>query len=84
MNERAKALSALAKVARGATVLLGIAAIVLGIIFKGQNVAYMVGLAFALAKRFPLGTLQRVPISQPSYSQCSGGASPQMEQLQVC
>jgi cation/acetate symporter len=36
-------------VARTATVLLGILAIVLGIIFKGQNVAYMVGLAFAIA-----------------------------------
>jgi cation/acetate symporter len=37
------------RVARAATLLLGIVAIVLGIIFKGQNVAYMVGLAFAIA-----------------------------------
>ncbi len=37
------------KVARGATILLGMVAIILGIIFKGQNVAYMVGLAFAIA-----------------------------------
>jgi cation/acetate symporter len=37
------------KVARGATVLLGAIAIALGIIFKGENVAYMVGLAFAIA-----------------------------------
>lgn len=37
------------KVARGATMLLGLIAIVLGILFKGQNVAYMVGLAFAIA-----------------------------------
>ncbi len=37
------------KVARGATLLLGIVAIILGIVFKGQNVAYMVGLAFAIA-----------------------------------
>jgi cation/acetate symporter len=37
------------RVARGATVLLGMLAIVLGIAFKGQNVAYMVGLAFAIA-----------------------------------
>ena len=37
------------KVARGATLLLGSVAIILGIIFKGQNVAYMVGLAFAIA-----------------------------------
>jgi cation/acetate symporter len=37
------------RVARGATVVLGVLAIVLGIIFKGQNVAYMVGLAFAIA-----------------------------------
>lgn len=37
------------KVARGATVLLSVVAIILGIIFKGQNVAYMVGLAFAIA-----------------------------------
>lgn len=37
------------KVARGATVFLGAIAIALGIIFKGENVAYMVGLAFAIA-----------------------------------
>ena len=37
------------RVARGATVLLGIVAVVLGITFKGQNVAYMVSLAFAIA-----------------------------------
>ena len=37
------------RVARGSTVLLGLIAIVLGIAFKGQNVAYMVGLAFAIA-----------------------------------
>jgi cation/acetate symporter len=37
------------KVARGATILLGLLSIVLGIAFKGQNVAYMVGLAFAIA-----------------------------------
>ena len=36
-------------VARAATLLLGVVAIVLGIAFKGQNVAYMVGLAFAIA-----------------------------------
>jgi cation/acetate symporter len=37
------------RVARVSTVLLGILSIVLGIAFKGQNVAYMVGLAFAIA-----------------------------------
>jgi cation/acetate symporter len=37
------------KVARGATVVLGVAAILLGIAFKGQNVAFMVSLAFAIA-----------------------------------
>jgi cation/acetate symporter len=37
------------KVARAATMVLGIVAIILGIVFKGQNVAYMVGLAFAIA-----------------------------------
>src|SRR4051812_14504707 len=37
------------KVARGATVLLGVAAMLLGITFKGQNVAFMVSLAFAIA-----------------------------------
>lgn len=37
------------KVARMATVFVGILAILLGIIFKGQNVAFMVGLAFAIA-----------------------------------
>jgi cation/acetate symporter len=37
------------RVARGATLAFGVAAIVLGIVFKGQNVAFMVGLAFAVA-----------------------------------
>lgn len=37
------------RVAKIATLLLGILAIVLGIAFKGQNVAFMVGLAFAVA-----------------------------------
>jgi len=36
-------------VARAATVFLALFAIILGILFKGQNVAYMVGLAFAIA-----------------------------------
>jgi cation/acetate symporter len=36
-------------VARVATILLAVLSIVLGITFKGQNVAYMVGLAFAIA-----------------------------------
>ncbi|HET6277558.1 MAG TPA: cation acetate symporter, partial [Candidatus Polarisedimenticolia bacterium] len=37
------------RVARIATVLLGVLSILLGIAFKGQNVAFMVGLAFAIA-----------------------------------
>jgi cation/acetate symporter len=37
------------RVARASTIVLGLLAIVLGIAFKGQNVAYMVGLAFAIA-----------------------------------
>jgi len=37
------------KVARVATVFLALVAIALGIVFKGQNVAFMVGLAFAIA-----------------------------------
>jgi cation/acetate symporter len=37
------------KVAKVATVGLGICAVLLGILFKGQNVAFMVGLAFAVA-----------------------------------
>lgn len=37
------------RVARGATVLLAVVAILLGIVFKGQNVAFMVSLAFAIA-----------------------------------
>jgi len=37
------------RVARAATVLFGIIAVLLGILFKGQNVAFMVGLAFAVA-----------------------------------
>jgi cation/acetate symporter len=36
-------------VARVATLFLGILAVVLGVVFKGQNVAFMVGLAFAIA-----------------------------------
>jgi cation/acetate symporter len=36
-------------VARLATILLAVLSIVLGVTFKGQNVAYMVGLAFAIA-----------------------------------
>ena len=37
------------RVARWATVVFGIVGVLLGIVFKGQNVAYMVGLAFAIA-----------------------------------
>jgi len=44
------------RVSRMATIALGIAAIFLGIIFEQQNVAYMVGLAFAIAAsvNFPI------------------------------
>jgi cation/acetate symporter len=37
------------RVARWSTVIFGAAAILLGMLFKGQNVAFMVGLAFAIA-----------------------------------
>src|SRR5437773_9575371 len=37
------------KVARAATVVLGVAAVLLGITFKGQNVAFMLSIAFAIA-----------------------------------
>ena len=37
------------RVARLATVAFGLIAVLLGILFKGQNVAFMVGLAFAVA-----------------------------------
>jgi cation/acetate symporter len=37
------------RVARIATIVLGIVAILLGLAFRGQNVAFMVGLAFAIA-----------------------------------
>jgi cation/acetate symporter len=37
------------RVARWATVVFGVLAVLLGIVFKGQNVAFMVGLAFAIA-----------------------------------
>jgi len=37
------------RVARVATFVLGVVAVLLGIAFKGQNVAFMVGLAFAIA-----------------------------------
>jgi cation/acetate symporter len=36
-------------VARIATIVFGVLAVLLGIVFKGQNVAFMVGLAFAIA-----------------------------------
>ncbi|MBK8177111.1 MAG: cation/acetate symporter ActP [Rhodospirillales bacterium] len=37
------------KVARAASIILGVCAVLLGIAFKGQNVAYMVGLTFSIA-----------------------------------
>lgn len=37
------------KVAKTATISLGVLSVILGLIFKGQNVAFMVGLAFAIA-----------------------------------
>jgi cation/acetate symporter len=37
------------RVARAATLVLGLVAILLGIVFKGQNVAFMVSLAFGIA-----------------------------------
>ena len=37
------------KTAKAATVVFGLAAVILGISFKGQNVAFMVGLAFSIA-----------------------------------
>jgi cation/acetate symporter len=37
------------RVARVATIVLGVVAVLLGIVFKGQNVAFMVSLAFAIA-----------------------------------
>jgi cation/acetate symporter len=37
------------KVAKMATVIFGACAVLLGILFKGQNVAYMVGLTFSIA-----------------------------------
>jgi cation/acetate symporter len=37
------------RVARAATVVFGALAVLLGVVFKGQNVAFMVGLAFAIA-----------------------------------
>jgi cation/acetate symporter len=37
------------RVAKAATVVFGVLAVLLGVVFKGQNVAFMVGLAFAIA-----------------------------------
>jgi cation/acetate symporter len=37
------------KAAKIATIVFGVVAVMLGILFKGQNVAFMVGLAFAIA-----------------------------------
>jgi len=41
------------KVAKRSTIVFGICAILIGILFKGQNVAYMVGLTFAIAASGP-------------------------------
>jgi cation/acetate symporter len=57
------------RVARIATVVFGAAAVLLGILFKGQNVAFMVGLAFAIAcsANFPALLLSIVwrPLTTP-------------------
>ncbi len=45
------------KVAKAATISLGVMAIVLGLVFQGQNVAFMVGLAFAIAASANLPSL---------------------------
>lgn len=45
------------RIARTATVCIGIVAILLGIVFKGQNVAFMVALAFAIAASANLPSL---------------------------
>ena len=45
------------KVARISTFIFGIAAMMMGISFKGQNVAYMVGLTFAIACSGPFPAL---------------------------
>jgi cation/acetate symporter len=45
------------KVAKAATIGLGVLAIGLGLVFKGQNVAFMVGLAFAIAASANLPSL---------------------------
>ena len=37
------------RVARVASIILGVCAVILGIVFQGQNVAYMVGLTFSIA-----------------------------------
>ena len=37
------------RVARIASIILGVCAVILGIVFQGQNVAYMVGLTFSIA-----------------------------------
>ena len=44
------------KVSKGSSIFIGIIAIILGIFFEGQNVAFMVGLAFAVAAstNFPI------------------------------
>jgi len=51
VNERTEVL-----VSRGATLVLGVLAVVLGIAFQGQNIAYMIGLVIgiAAASNFPL------------------------------
>lgn len=52
------------QVSKIATVFLGLLAILLGIIFEGQNVAFMVGLAFAIAAstNFPILQIGRAHV----------------------
>jgi cation/acetate symporter len=69
------------RVAKGATVLLALISIALGILFKGQNVAYMVGLAFAIAAsaNFPALVLsifwRKLTTAGAQYSMLAGTAS---------
>lgn len=68
-------------VARLATIVLAGVSIVLGIVFKGQNVAYMVGLAFAIAAsaNFPALVLSifwsRLTTAGAQWSMIVGSAS---------
>jgi cation/acetate symporter len=77
------------RVARLATLTLGVLAVVLGIAFQGQNVAFMVGLAFAIAAsaNFPallLSIVWRRFTTRGAVASCAAGLSVSVVLIVLC